>query len=207
VVYVVWGQFNDARVFVDREAAALVDLHRTASGLPTASRIEIQQGLRDYADAVLADEWPAMACRDEVAIERIGHRLDDVWLAIHRCRPTSECQHTIYSEVLSRFNDLSDVRTSRLTSARARIPIAMRILLFTGAVITIGSMYLLAFDKLWIHALTTAALAGAVSHILFLIIDLDDPFAGNLNVAKDPFLRARRSFERAVHQADVDAVA
>src|SRR5262245_26752391 len=38
IVIVVWGQFNDARSYVDREATALVELHRTASGLPKESR-------------------------------------------------------------------------------------------------------------------------------------------------------------------------
>src|SRR6185436_20224467 len=65
VVYVVWGQFNEARGYLDREATALVDLHRTASGLPPGTRAAIQSGLRDYVDAVLKDEWPAMACADE----------------------------------------------------------------------------------------------------------------------------------------------
>src|SRR5258708_7026624 len=41
VVFVVWGQFNDCRSLVEREATALVDLHRTASGLPAATRREI----------------------------------------------------------------------------------------------------------------------------------------------------------------------
>src|SRR3954468_6649902 len=50
VVYVVWGQFNEARGLCDREAAALVDLHRTASGLPAATRDDIQRTLRDYLD-------------------------------------------------------------------------------------------------------------------------------------------------------------
>src|SRR6185312_9885527 len=48
IVYVVWGQFNDARTYIEREATALVDLHRTASGLPKTTRIEIQQALRHY---------------------------------------------------------------------------------------------------------------------------------------------------------------
>jgi len=206
VVYAVWAQFNDARGTVDREAAALVDLHRTASGLPTATRVEIQKGLREYVDAVIGDEWTAMAHNDEKAIERIGEILDRVWIAIHRCQPASDCQHTVYGEILSRFNDLTDLRTSRLTSSRTRIPTVMRMLLYTGGVLTTGSMYLLAIDKLWIHGLVTAALGGAVAHILFLIRDLDEPFAGDLQVAKAPYERARRSFERATHLVDVDAV-
>jgi len=198
VVYVVWGQFNDARGYVDREAAALVDLHRIASGLPADERDEIQRGLAQYVDAVLADEWHAMAKRDEVVIARVGERLDAVWTAIHNCEPQNDCQHTIWGEVLSRYNDLFDLRTSRLTSARTRIPIAMRILLYIGAVITIGSMYLLAFDKLWLHAVTTGALAGAIGHILFLIVELDSAYDRDWKVPTAPFERARAKFNRTV---------
>jgi hypothetical protein len=205
VVYVVWGQFNEARSYLDREATALVDLHRTSSGLPSRSRAAIQGGLRNYIDAVLRDEWPAMGCGDEPTIERVGELLEHVWLAIHGCRPMNDCQHTVYGEVLARFNQLTDLRTSRLSAARARIPVAMTILLYTGALLTVGSVYLLAFDKLWLHAVVTAALAGAISHILFLIRDLDDAFAGDWQIAKAPFERARRNFERAAHVVDVDA--
>ena len=207
IVYVVWGQFNDARTYVDREATALVDLHRIASGLPPTTRDLIQKELRGYVDAVLADEWPAMAKGDEATMERIGLRLEHVWLAIHSCQPCSDCQHTVYGEVLSRFNDLSDVRTSRLSASRASIPTAMRVLLYAGAFIVIGSMYLMAFDRLWLHATVTAALAGAVSHILFLIVDLDNAFSGNLQISQGPFQRARRAFDREHHQVEAVAAA
>ena len=206
VVYVVWGQFNDARGYVDREATALVDLHRTASALPSQSRTDIQRGLRAYVEAVLNDEWPAMARGDEKALDDVGQLLERVWIAIHACKPCNGCQHTVYGEVLSRFNQLSDLRTSRLSAARARIPVAMTILLYNGAVLTIGSVYLLAFDQLWLHGIVTAALAGAISHILFLIRDLDDAFAGDWQVAKAPFERARNSFGRKEHGVDVDVV-
>lgn len=205
VVYVVWGQFNDARGYLDREATALVDLHRTASGLPGCSRTEIQTGLRSYVDAVLRDEWPALASGDEATIDRIAELLEHVWIAIHGCKPLNDCQQTVYGEVLSRFNQLTDLRTSRLSAARARIPLAMTILLYNGALLTIGSVYLLAFDRLWLHAVVTAALAGAIAHILFLIRDLDDSFAGDWQVEKAPFERARKNFERAAHLVDADA--
>jgi hypothetical protein len=202
VVYVVWNQYDQARSHVDREATALVDLHRTASGLPVATRNEIQAGLRAYLDAVLNDEWTAMKRRDEQTIARVGERLDRVWIAIHRCLPATECQHTIYSEVLSRFNDLTDVRTSRLTSSRQRIPLAMHILLYAGAVIMIGSMYLMIIDPLWVHVVVTGALAGAIAHILYLIGDLDEPFGGRYAMAREPYERARVAFDRDTHLVD-----
>ena len=205
VVYVVWGQFNEARGYLDREATALVDLHRTSSGLPSCSRVAIQGGLRAYVDAVLRDEWAAMARGDDATIDRVAELLERVWLAIHACKPANACQQTVYGEVLGRFNQLTDLRTSRLSASRARIPVAMTILLYTGALLTVGSVYLLAFDQLWLHVLVTAALAGAIGHILFLIRDLDDAFAGDWQIAKAPFERARRTFEQAAHAVDVDA--
>ena len=192
VVIVVWGQFNDARGFVAREANAIADLHRVAAGLPDDTGKVIQRGLEEYVDAVLADEWQAMSDSDQPTIDRIGKRLDLVWRAIHTCMPLNDCQHTIYAEVLARFNDLSETRTNRLSAATSRIPIAMNVLLYTGAVIMIGSIYLMPFDRFWVHAAVTAALAGAVAHILFLIYDLDDAFAGDYQVDKAPFVRARR---------------
>ena len=199
VVFVVWGQFNDARSYIDREASALVDLHRTASGLPNTTRVAIQGHLQTYVDSVMRDEWLAMARHDESAIERVGHELDEVWVAIHQCRPETVCEQTMYSEVLSRFNDVTDLRTLRLTSARFRIPLTMKILLYTGAIIMTGSMYLVAIPQFWLHALVTAALTGAVAHILYLILDLDAAFAGNVQVSQAPFERARAAFARVVH--------
>jgi len=197
VVIVVWGQFNDARTYVDREANALVDLHRTASGLPSLSREIIQTELREYLDAVIHSEWEAMAKQDQVAIDRISARLDHVWTAIHGCMPRNECQQAMYSEVLTRFNDLTEHRTNRLNTASAHIPIALNVLLYTGALIMIGAVYLLAFDRFWLHATVTGLMTGAVAHILFLIRDLDYAFSGDWQVEKSSFVRARKAFERA----------
>lgn len=197
VVVVVWQQFNEARGFVNREANSVIDLHRIAGGLPDSARDVIRQGLRDYVDGVLEEEWRAMTHHDERVIEKVGSRLDRVWSAIHTCMPLNECQHTVYGEVLGRFNDLTELRTNRLVAASAKIPIAMNVLLYTGAFIMICSVYLLPFEKFWLHATVTGAFAGAVAHILFLIWDLDDAFAGDYQVDRRPFLRARKSLAHA----------
>lgn len=197
VVVVVWGQFNDARGYVNREATALVELYRIAGGLPDDACATIRAGLRDYVTGVLDEEWAAMASGDEHVIENIGQRLDRVWSALHTCRPLDECGHTTYAEMLGRYNDLTEIRTNRLTAATAKIPVAMNVLLYTGALIMVVSVYLLPIDRFWLHATVTAGFAGAVAHILFLIYDLDDAFAGDYQVSRGPYLRARKAFARS----------
>jgi len=145
-----------------------------------------------------------MAVHDEVAIDRIGHKLDEVWVALHRCKPIG-CQHEVlYGEALARFNDVNDLRTNRLTAANFRVPLTMKLLLYSGAVILIGSMYLVYIPDLWLHGLVTAALGGAIAHVLYLIHDLDDAFRGNLQVDKAPYERARASFDRVVRLIPVE---
>lgn len=191
VIYVVWGQFNDARTQIEREASEVVDLFRLADGFPDDSRRELQHRLREYVDTVLYVELDAHARCDDKSIERTNELLDDVWNVLHRCEPCSECHKSLHAEALSLYNELSDVRTARLTSARTRMPIGLRLLLYIGALILVGSMFLIAIDRFWVHALITAALAAAVTHILYIVEDLDDPFAGNWTVPRAAFERAK----------------
>jgi hypothetical protein len=192
VVFVVWNQFNDARAQVEREANELIDLYRTTQGLPEAARERMHANLRKYVDEVIEHEWRAMAKGDEACIDRIGRILDEIWNELKCFEPESGCHGALYDEALGRFNDLADLRTMRLTSARLHIPFVMRLLLYFGAVIVIGSMWLFYLQSFAMHALITGAMAGAISHVLYLIWDLDNCFSGDWRVSREPFRRAQR---------------
>jgi hypothetical protein len=69
---------------------------------------------------------------------------------------------------------------------------AMKLLLYAGAVAVVGSMYLFGIERAWIHAILTGALAGALSHVLYLIHDLDSCFSGDWQVPLSAFLRVQR---------------
>lgn len=197
VVIAVWQQFNDARNYVEREANELLDLFRTAKGFFEPVRSELQGHLRNYVDAVLREEWAAMARGEHAVFERVWSIFDRVSDVLHGCEPRAEREKSLYSEALSRLNDLSDVRTNRLSASRMKIPLALRILLYTGAAITVGSMYLFAVEDFLVHAVMTGAMAGAVSHVLYVIGDLDDAFGGDWQVPREPFERVRAYMERS----------
>jgi hypothetical protein len=185
VVYVVWGQFNEARTLVDREANEVLDLYRTVEALHGTERCAVRDGLRRYVDAVIEREWGAMACRLDAGADEVGHILDDTWDALHAFEPTTAREIALF-----------DARADRVTSALARIPFALHLLLYGGAVIVVGSMWLFAVRDVYIHALITSAMAGAVSHVLYVVRDLDDSFSGDWRVDPEPFKRVRRYMRR-----------
>jgi hypothetical protein len=191
VVVIVWQQFNDARANVEREANEIADLFRTSQGMPPASRARMADCLARYVDAVLEQDWPAMRVNDELVLEHVSHILDEISDALHTFEPEGTCHQSLHAESLARFNDLSDARSMRLSSSRARIPRALRWLLYMGAFILIGSTWLFSVDSFTIHAIVTGALAGGVSHVIYVIEDLDDSFGGDWQVPREPFERVR----------------
>jgi hypothetical protein len=207
VTSTVWSQFNETREVIDHEANEVIDLYLTTDGFPEAERIALQQSLARYVDRVIAEEWPAMARVDDRTSETVGDELDEVWAKLHVFEPRTECSKSLHAEALSRYNDLSDARTHRLTAARTRIPFPMKLLIYVGAAIVILSMYLFVVPSFAIHAIMTGSVAGAVSHILYLVWDLDNPFAGSWTVSPEPFERVRRYMRRreAERLAEVSA--
>jgi hypothetical protein len=188
-VFVVWTQFTETNARLGAEANELFDIMRTSRTLPEELRTKVAKLVRKYVDRVLEAEWHSFRRGDLSSAEEGWHILDSLWDVLSKYRPDDERANLMTAEILARFNDLSDARTARLSSASSRIPVPLRILLYTGAMTVIGSLYLFAVQRFWIHAFIVAATAGAISHVLYVIEDLDDPFWGAWRVTDSPFLR------------------
>lgn len=191
VVVVVWGQFNDARAAVEREANSVADLHRVLSGLSEPVRSQSQRLLREYLDDVLDEEWPAMVGLDEHTTAALSADLEVVWRALCETRASSERESLFLAEALMRFNDLSDARSLRLSSARVRMPFALRALVYLGGLMTVGLVFFQSLESFSMHALAAGSLAGAIAHVIYVVEDLDDAFSGDFQVPRAPFIRVR----------------
>lgn len=196
VVIVVWQQFNDVRTQVEREANEIADLFRTTQGLPEPQRSGLKTCLLGYVEAVLAQEWTAMAKGDEIVFERVGGTLDDAARILHAYEAGSNCQQALHTEALSRLNDLSDARSMRLTASRLHIPRALRWILYGGAFLLVGSTWIFEVESVVVHAIVTGALAGAVSHVIYVIEDLDNCFKGDWRVPRRSFEAVRSLMQR-----------
>ena len=187
VVFVVWGQFNDARSAVAEEAKDLEDLLRLAAGLSTPVAANLTVKTRAYIRAVVDEEWATMAKGQANA--PAAQMMDDLGKDVLAINPTSPREEVVYGELLARFNELSDARSRRLLHSRARMPGSLWALLIVGSIVTIGSMYLFGVKSFVLHALLTGAMSGSVGFVLYLILDMDNPFWGDWQITPEPLRR------------------
>jgi hypothetical protein len=191
VVYMVWGQFNDTRAYVDREANEAMDLWRAIRGFPDSIRVPFESELLAYLDCILDGEWEALARCQDGPLKHGWELLDEMWKTLRTFEPPSEGMSALYSDARERLNDLGDLRTYRITSSRQRVPISLWMLLYLGTLVMVLSTYLMAVESFALHAFMAGSIAGALSHVLYLIWDLDNCFKGYFHVQTTPYRRVR----------------
>ena len=60
-------------------------------------------------------------------------------------------------------------------------------MLIIGALLTVGFTYLFGLDSAVLHGLMISSLAIVISAMLFMIVQVDHPFSGQVHVTPDPF--------------------
>lgn len=184
VVVVVWNQFEDAKTTVEKEANQLNDLSRIAQGFPAPVQQYMLGGLRAYTQAVVDDEWNTMS--EGKASQKAQAAMENLWQIYREVDPQTNRENALYGESLDRLSDVSDNRRLRIQASSDDIPLVIQIIMWIGGLVTISFTYFFGVKSVRSQALMTAALAGEVAFILFLIVALDNPFYGHLRVTPAP---------------------
>jgi Protein of unknown function (DUF4239) len=185
VVIVVWESQDKADERAALEAGVLGDLMRDAGLFPDPERTELRNELREYGQAVIDEEWPAMAKGESSS--HVWDVLNRLFESFSRLKPTTPREINFHSEMLTRLNELSDHRRLRLLSVGSKVPPLLWAVLIIGALITVGFSYFLGVEGGRAHALMTAALAAMIALTLYLIFAMNRPFAGTLRVTPEAF--------------------
>ena len=184
-IFVVWTQFQDAGVNLEREVNAVGDLSRMAAGLPEAQHKQIHEALLNYIHAVLDDEFPAMADgRESPRTWAAVQQLMDAYTSVS----VSDGKDQVFmAESLRHLNELSNYRRARLFTSRGTVPQLLWYLLFGGGAILIAFTYFFGHESIAWQGAMTAALAGTLSFSLFLIVAYNGPFDGTTRVSSAPY--------------------
>jgi hypothetical protein len=192
MLYAVWTDLNSAEMIADSEANSLVNVARLSEGLAPAERDQIQQLARDYTDAMLNDEWPAMS---EGKLSSSGHRIiQQLWATTMQAKPASLSEQTSWNHVLTELTNMTESRRLRELQSKSKLPGILWTVLIVGGVLTTMSSCLFGTDNFKLHAIQVFSLSLLLALALVAIADIDRPFRGAVHVNPLGFERARDTF-------------
>lgn len=194
VVLVVWERFNATDQAVTTEAADLVEVFRDTQDFPDPLRQQAQDALRAYANEVMNREWRSWVVNGEVEPHTTPDPLNPVWAVYRQVRPQNAVAAADLEHASERLHELERQRHLRHLASEATLPPLFWPVLVVGGLLTIGFSYFLRLESMWAQATMTTVVAVLITGSLFLILSLNHPFTGLVQVDKEPFRHALQQF-------------
>jgi len=178
----VMGELRTIRKSIQLEAVAMSDIFDVLKLFDTERTREIRTLLVDYAQAVIDDDWPALA--ENKLSPRVGALKNQLAQSVLNLKPATPNQEKLLSHILDDIDALSDYRVIRLASAMGKPPVYVYVIIF-GFLVTMACFgaYRPQAPLLVLFTLYTVF----VGLVLYLVLALSDPFQGDIGVAPTAF--------------------
>jgi hypothetical protein len=178
-------RFDTRRGLVLEEANAIGTTYLRADFLPDPQRDEVRELLRVYAPlrVNIADEEQLFA---QFAVsEGIQARLWEITADLE----ATEGDRESFALFVASLNDTIDLHEARLTAIEyARVPETVLLLLILGSALTLGMVGYSAGLTRRRSPITAVVLVIVLGAVIMMIVDLDRPRRGFLQVGQQPML-------------------
>jgi uncharacterized membrane protein YeiB len=189
MVIAVWESYDTAKTTVAMEAATLVSLYRTTYGMPPETGGKLRDMARDYAKAVIEDEWRTHAAAG-TGSSTARRAMGNMFRAFGDGTISSEMK-TAYPLICQAFmtavTEVTAARNKRNIEANQPLPWAMWLAAIGGAFIVISMSCLICMEVQWPHVLMAAAMAALIGLLLFTCELMSHPFRGPLAISAESF--------------------
>lgn len=175
---------SEAGSNVTREAAALSALYEDVSRYPEPYGQNLRWLLRDYTRYVIKYAWPLQQRgivpeEGTIRAEAFHDRLLDF-------QPRTPAQEILHAEAVRQLSHFLECRRMRLFSVKSALPTSMWYVMILGAVLTIAMCWL--FDMKFItHLVLGGILSAYLGTMMYLIIDMNQPFRGDVCITAEAF--------------------
>jgi hypothetical protein len=178
----VMGELRTIRRSIQLEAVAISDIFDVLKLFDIEGTREIRTLLIDYAQAVIDDDWPALA--DNKLSPRVGALKTQLAGGVLNLKPATSNQEKMLSHILADIDALSDYRVIRLASTTGKPLVYVYVIIF-GFLVTMACFgaYRPQAPLLVLFTLYTVF----VGLVLYLVLALSDPFQGDIGVAPTAF--------------------
>jgi Na+/proline symporter len=191
-VIVVWQRFNDAETAVAAEAGAAATLYRLALGMGERGTV-LHAQLSEYLQADATRDWPEM--QHGRTSQAASDALTQLYVVALAYQPTDPRGAGIQQDLLRQLGALTQARRDRLVMAAGAVPGIIWLVLFTGAVLTISFTFFFGTVNVRNQSVMTGALALLIFSVLVIVVAIDRPFAGPVQISAEPLLQVRANFQ------------
>ncbi len=181
----VYANYAELRDNVTREASTLAGLYSDTSGFAEPQRSALRTDLRAYAKETIEDDWPAQT-RGQVPTVGTA-RIVAIQRDFEAIHPTEKTEEIAFAESFGQFEKLVELRSNRLIAINSGIPALLWWVLWIGAFLSIVLVWMLDMDSR-IHGILTAVLSLFLGIVIFVIIDIDQPFRGDVIADDFPYV-------------------
>ena len=176
-------RFDTRRHLVLEEANAIGTTYLRTGFLDEPYRTQARQLLPEYVDSRLAATNPSKFAEERAHSEQIQNQLWAGAEAAARANPSAIT--ALYEESV---NEVIDLHEERVTAATARVPLTIWVVIYFVAFL---SMLMVGFNNGLLGSRSLFALVVLVlifSAVILLVVDLDRPREGFLQVSQQPLI-------------------
>ena len=189
-IFQVWGDFDRARMAVDREASAVRTVVLLATSFPGEPETQIRNLVRRHIDEAVGAEWPAMAKR-AASLKVAAPALSDLLHVALSLTPQSQGQIVAQRQIVTELENAMDARRERINLSRSSVNWVKWSCMFAQAVCALVAIAMVQSDNRAAAAIAMAIFATGVAVSGLLIASHDRPFSGEIRVQPDVLLQVR----------------
>lgn len=189
----VWQDYQSAQATVQHEANAASDVFRQAQGYPEPFRRHVRDGIRQYVDLVINEEWPLQA-RGRVS-PAAWRTIEALHRDLLNFEPSNPREHVVHGEQLRDIRALLDHRRNRIYAGGASLHPIVWVVIVAGSALIVAFCWFMGPPNNRGHLAMTAILGASIGLVLFLILALDLPFRG-VGIHPDAFVDIRANILR-----------
>lgn len=195
VVFEVWSQYNRTVDLIDKEGLGLERLFRlTLYFRDNKLTSQMKKVIKTYADMVISGNFQKIGSGQRNP--ETGKAFRKISEVIRDIKFNDDHDQIIFDHIINHYGHLSEIRTQRITQSLSRLPILLKIFLYSASTLALTSFIIMPFQNMYYGFFAIGALSFILAMIFQLVEDLDNPFVGHWNLTPEPFERALQHIEK-----------
>jgi hypothetical protein len=184
-VITLWGKVDDAQRTTEAEATNLLALAGGSGVFGTAVQEQIRAGVIAYNTDVV-DHWSARIHGE--ASDAVRQDLGGLVTTVGALRPETEAQRAFVDNAVVRLGRAAELRAAAVDRAQEQqLPGVLWIAVLGGSVIVLGLSLTCGVRDSALQGILLAGLTVTVGINLFLVVELNYPFYGDIAIGPDSY--------------------